>query len=170
MDRTNYLLDTLRRAGLRITRQRRAVCEYLAQTQEHPTPAQVYAAVRQTHPEISRATVYNTLNTLRDLGAIVEIGTGSPHTHYETNAHPHVNVVCLRCGKVLDFDDEALPFDRLHQAVEEALGVYPVTTQVQVFAFCPDCRAHRAAEIRAQARSGDGDVTHLTTTQEVPRP
>ncbi len=164
--RSNHLLDTLRRAGLRITRQRRAVCEYLAQADEHPTPAQVYQAVRQRHPNISRATVYNVLNTLRDLGAIVEIGLGSAHTHYETRPHPHVNVICLRCSRVMDFDG-ALPFEQLHRTVQEALGVQPVTTQVQVFAFCPECQAARAQEIRAQARSGNPHPP--THSQEDPR-
>ena len=69
MARSDVLINTLRQAGRRITEQRRVICEYLAQTNAHPTPYQVYADISISHPEISRATVYNTLNVLRELGA-----------------------------------------------------------------------------------------------------
>jgi cation transport ATPase len=72
-----HLLDryyaALKQAQLRLTPQRQTICEYLAGTDRHPTPYQVYADIAAGHPEISRATVYNTLNTLQQLGAIVEV-------------------------------------------------------------------------------------------------
>lgn len=52
---------------------------------------QVYADVTQAHPEISRANDHNTLNTLQQLGAIVELSFGAEHTHYDTNPEPHIN-------------------------------------------------------------------------------
>ena len=57
-------LSALKRGGFRITDQRRAVCEFLEQTTTHPTPSEVFAAVSVVHPDLSRATVYNTLNAL----------------------------------------------------------------------------------------------------------
>ena len=71
--------------------------------QAHPSAYQVYAELSAHHPEISRATVYNTLNALQELGAIVEISFGDGHTHYETDTSPHMNLVCLRCHVIEDF-------------------------------------------------------------------
>ena len=86
--RNELYVTALQRAGLRLTAQRQAVCAYLAATESHPTASQVYADLLQVYPDVSRATVYNTLNTLQQLGAIVELSFGSDHTHYETNPEP----------------------------------------------------------------------------------
>jgi Fur family transcriptional regulator, peroxide stress response regulator len=142
-------LGALRRGGYRITEQRRAVCDYLRQTESHPTPSDVYSAVSQGYPDISLATVYNTLNALRDLGAIVEISVGGEHTHYDTNPAPHVNLICLRCDQVFDYEGD-LPTEDLYQQVYTHMDFQPVAIQVQMVGFCPQCRERRRDEIRQQ--------------------
>ncbi len=145
-------IDTLRRAGLRITSQRVAVCEFLARAESHPTPSQVYEAVRQAHPEISQATVYNTLNMLRDLGAIVEISAGSEHTHYDPNPFPHINLICLRCSQVTDLQDNLAP-DALMDSIFQTTGFRASAFQVQVTGFCPSCQQAKRQEIRSWLRA-----------------
>ena len=142
-------IDALKRGGYRITDQRRAVCEYLSQTASHPTPSEVYAWVSQVHPDISRATVYNTLNALRDVGAIVEISVGGEHTHYDTNPEPHVNLICLRCERVFDYDGN-VPLADLCRQVYAETAFQAVAMQVQMVGFCAECRARRREEIRQQ--------------------
>lgn len=149
---THDYLNALKTGGYRITDQRRAVCDYLARTQSHPTPSQVYAQVSGSHPEISRATVYNTLNALRDLGAIVEISVGSDHTHYDTNPEPHVNLVCLRCGEVVDYAGD-VPLAALYATVHAHTGFQAFSAQVQMVGFCADCQARKRDEIRHQLQA-----------------
>lgn len=149
MQTTEQYLDALKRGGYRITEQRRAVCEYLGQTQTHPTPSQVYAAVSASQPEISRATVYNTLNALRDLGAIMEISVGGEHTHYDINPKPHINMICLRCDQVFDYEGH-LPLTDLYRQVFDETAFQAVGVQVQMVGFCPACRAQKRAEIWRQ--------------------
>ena len=145
-------IDALRRAGLRVTSQRVAVCEFLANTKRHPTTSQVYEAVRKTQPEISQATVYNTLNTLRDLGAIVEISAGTDHTHYETDPSPHINIVCLRCHQIADLQDSLAP-DMLMDNIFQNTGFRATALQVQVSGFCPDCQQAKREEIGRKLRA-----------------
>ena len=140
------LIETIRRAGLRVTSQRVAVCEYLAGTESHPTTSQVFEAVRALHPEISQATVYNTLNTLRDLGAIVEISAGTEHTRYETDPSPHINLFCLRCHQVSDLQDNVSP-DVLMDNIFQNTGFRATSLQVQVSGFCPECQQAKREEI-----------------------
>ncbi len=142
-------LNALKRGGFRITDQRRAVCEFLEQTTTHPTPSEVYAAVSVVHPDLSRATVYNTLNALRDLGAIMEISVGGEHTHYDINPEPHVNLICLRCDRVFDYDGN-IALESLYRQVFDETAFQPVGMQVQMVGFCPDCRERRREEIRRQ--------------------
>lgn len=142
-------LNTLRQAGKRITDQRRIICEYLAETKSHPTPYQVFADLSIQHPEISRATVYNTLNVLRDLGAIVEVSIGAEHTHYDTDTEPHINLICLRCHEVTDFPGP-LPLADVQETLGETGTFLPIVTRVDVFGFCERCRERKKAEIREQ--------------------
>lgn len=159
------LLDAIRTSGGRVTAQRRVICEYLADTHTHPTPAQVFDAISQDNPDISLATVYNTLNMLQELGAIVGINFGSGHTHFETNTEPHINLVCLRCHSITD-----LPIDQAMDLESEAWregGFEPVAYKMDVFGFCEECREAKRLEIQDElarkARSGNGKPRHTST-------
>ena len=145
----NFMM-ILRNAGLRITAQRRAVCDYLAATESHPSPYQAYDALSAISPDISRATVYNTLNTLRDLGAIVEISVGAGHTHYETDTSPHINLICLGCEQVMDYHG---PFSlgEVQGQIMQEMGFVTVAGKVELIGFCQACRDRKRNEIRQQA-------------------
>ena len=147
--RLDTFTEALRQAGLRLTPQRQAICEYLAHTDRHPSPYQVYADIAGAHPEISRATVYNTLNKLQQLGAIVELSFGSDHTHYDTNPDPHINLICLRCHRIMDFSGE-LALEAVSRRILQETGFQPAAAKVDLVGFCADCRRQRLAEIRAQ--------------------
>jgi Fur family peroxide stress response transcriptional regulator len=109
----------------------------------------VYADVTQAHPEVSRATVYNTLNTLQQLGAIVELSFGADHTHYDTNPEPHINLICLRCHKIMDFAGE-ITLEPVSDRILRETGFQTAAAKVDLVGFCPACREQRLAEIRAQ--------------------
>lgn len=151
MAKSDVFLNALRLAGYRVTDQRRRVCEYLAQTDTHPTPYQVYEGIRSEHPDISRATIYNTLNVLRQLGAIVEIGLGSDHTHYDTNPSPHMNLICLRCHKIVDFP-ASFPMESLRPMLEDSDSFQPVAARVDILGFCQECQARKRSEIQDEWR------------------
>jgi len=154
MPKLDIFINILQRAGHRITPQRRAICEYLSMTEQHPTPYQVFADLSTRYPEISRATVYNTLNTLQSLGAIVEINFGEGQKHYDTNAIPHINLICLRCHQIFDYMDspqpENWPIDDLQKRVMTAIGFQPMATKIDMLGFCRTCQTQRKAEIRQQ--------------------
>jgi Fur family transcriptional regulator, peroxide stress response regulator len=139
MTTVELFLKTLRQAGYRLTPQRRAICAYLATTDQHPTPYAVYAALAAQDPEISRATVYNTLNALHQLGAIVPINLGDDHTHYETNLAPHVNLICQQCHRVIDQPATAL-VSALQDIMAQTAGFAPTAIQIQVLGLCAYCQ------------------------------
>lgn len=139
-----YLL-TLRNAGHRITEQRQKICRYLAKTELHPTPYQVYTDLKALYPDISRATVYNTLNTLQSLGAIVEINFGADHTHYDTDPQPHINLICLRCHAIEDWHEE-LPFVEMVANAAAHSQFTAVATKVDILGICEQCRQAEAEQ------------------------
>ncbi|CAN5819485.1 peroxide-responsive transcriptional repressor PerR [soil metagenome] len=158
MAKPDVFINALHQAGHRITPQRRAICEYLSMTDQHPTPYQVFAEIATQHPEISRATVYNTLNTLQSLGAIVEINFGEDQKHYDTNAIPHINLICLRCHQIFDYieDDHGDNYedewstDELQNRIVTAIGFQPIATKIDMLGFCRTCQEQRKAEVQQQ--------------------
>ncbi len=120
--------------GVRMTPQREAILRYLAQARSHPTAAEVYQAVKATYPHVSRATVYNTLNLMSRLGLIVELRRQEGAVRYETNLAPHANLICLRCGQVVDVD---MP---LHLSLPQDVDFQVQSVRVDVYGYCATCR------------------------------
>jgi Fur family peroxide stress response transcriptional regulator len=102
------IIEALRRKGYRATSQRIAICRYALNNREHPTAQKVYSEVKKLHPTVSLATVYKTLQVLRELRLIQELTYPQGETRFDSNVAPHVNVICLRCGEVRDVEDRVV--------------------------------------------------------------
>lgn len=94
----------LRERGCTLTPQRRAILRYLDGNPDHPTAAEVFAAVTRDFPMASRATVYNTLALLAEVGAVRELHDAERDTRYDPNVSHHHHFVCPRCGRISDVD------------------------------------------------------------------
>ncbi|MBX9670604.1 MAG: transcriptional repressor [Candidatus Obscuribacterales bacterium] len=109
--------ELLTKKGVKMTSQRLVITEYLMQTLEHPTADEILAGVAEMLPvPLSRATVYNTLNTLVDAGVIREVLTEPGRTRYDANTFEHHHFVDVKSGKIIDIPQEMLP------DIEKALG------------------------------------------------
>ena len=97
-----------REAGFPLTVQRRVILEEMLRRDDHPTAEQVYDAARARVPEISRGTVYRTLEYLVQLGAIGRAHHLGPVMRFDSNIDHHHHLICTRCNRVLDFEDEQL--------------------------------------------------------------
>ena len=99
----NDLLDRLRARRWRLTAQRRVVAQALEGDNVHLTADEVLVRARELLPEISRATVYNTLNDLVLLGEVAEVADEGRSKRYDPNgAHPHQHLLCTVCGRLDD--------------------------------------------------------------------
>jgi Fur family peroxide stress response transcriptional regulator len=98
------ILKELKIAGYRITKQRHTIIEIIADRQDHPSVRQIYNKIALNNPDISLATVYNTLNMLVDMKLLKELDFEKTDNRYETNLAPHINLVCTNCGNIIDFD------------------------------------------------------------------
>jgi Fe2+ or Zn2+ uptake regulation protein len=90
-----------RERGLKITPQRRAIVAYLQQAENHPTTDEVLQAVNEKFPLTSRATVYNTINWLKDAGMLLEVFEAGC-VRLDPNFDRHHHFVCNKCGRVED--------------------------------------------------------------------
>ncbi len=139
------LIEALREAGLRLTPQRLAICRYLAGSHTHPTPQEIYRALKPEYPSLSLATVYNTLSALVELGAIHALGdAGDDTTHYDADTAPHINLVCVRCHRIFDLPHQAVA--ELEQEAAEHTGFRIFGARVVYYGLCPDCQRAEAKE------------------------
>ncbi|MBK9203692.1 MAG: transcriptional repressor [Candidatus Obscuribacter sp.] len=103
--------------GVKPTPQRVVIADYLLQTQSHPTADDVMLAVAYALPvALSRATVYNTLNTLKEAGVIKEVLTEPGRVRYDANITHHHHFVDVKSGKIVD-----IPADKV-EAIGKLLG------------------------------------------------
>lgn len=107
----------LLKKGVKATPQRVVIAEYLMQTDVHPTAEEVMEATADKLPvALSRATVYNTLNTLVEAGVIQEVFTEPGRTRYDANISDHHHFVDVKSGRIMDIPRESVP------SLQEKLG------------------------------------------------
>jgi Fur family ferric uptake transcriptional regulator len=136
------LLQRLRDRQWRLTPQRRVVAEVLVGEHVHLTAEQVHELAQQRLPEISRATVYNTLNELVAVGEVSEVDVTDGPKRYDPNideAHDHL--VCESCHAIRD-----VPRTGSVPTVSKGARAGYLVTGVDITyrGLCPDCaRRHR---------------------------
>ena len=132
------LADRLAARGWRITPQRRAVLSALEGEHVHLSADQVHAAARGVVPEVSLATVYNTLNELIAMGEISEIRLADGTTRYDPKTGPdHHHLVCGGCGLTFDVAPRGVGGLSLPQGQRHGMAVE--TVEVVFRGRCPNC-------------------------------
>jgi Fur family transcriptional regulator, stress-responsive regulator len=135
------LVARLRDRGWRLTAQRRVIAEAMTGEHVHLTADEVFERARQALPEVSRATVYNTLHELVGMGELLEMTHADGRKRYDPNvAVRHHHLVCVDCGQMLDVtaDEPRLPDDQRH-------GFELLDIEVTFRARCPDCVSVRTS-------------------------
>lgn len=132
------LITKLRSKGYKVTPQRLAICKLIFSSKDHPSAEQIYQEVKKTYPTISLATVYITLDLLKKLDLVQELGFSDRSSRYDPNNSPHVNVICPKCGKIYDY--EARNVKELWAKIVAEIGVTPLQQRVDVYALCDNCK------------------------------
>ena len=95
--------------GIRPSMQRLAIMDYLINHPIHPTIDDVYQALTNKVPTLSRTTVYNTLRMLSENQAAQMITIDEHRVCYDGNVESHVHFYCKKCGKIIDLFGEQAP-------------------------------------------------------------
>ncbi len=126
----------LKNSGLKVTPQRISVLRILDR-HTHPTIDELYEEVLKESPSVSLATVYKNLNTLKDEGLVVEVNMVNQKPRYDIYEHPHIHVVCEKCGRVKDVSYEDAKLDEYRQNLERKLG--NIVERLNIVASVKDC-------------------------------
>lgn len=127
-----------RERGLRMTPQREAIIRYLDGHTGHPSAEQIHRAVRESQPNLSFMTVYQTLHTLKEVGEVRELFMDGARKRFDPNPEPHHHVICRGCGRIDDLTGRAA---RTIQPPASVARRYRITGHhVEFYGFCPMCR------------------------------
>jgi Fur family peroxide stress response transcriptional regulator len=151
--RVRAMLDDLKRAGLKLTAQREAIVRQFAADPTHPTAQDLYDRLRGDYPQMSFATVYNTLDALAAAGLSGTLRIGNA-ARFDPNTLPHHHVVCERCGAVGDLPVRTLdPSPAAIRNVRRAAPGFSVRSVERVYkGLCASCQ--RSDEPPSPPRSG----------------
>ena len=102
--------EELKRAGLKVTLPRIKILEILQNPDnQHISAEDVYKKLIEQQQEIGLATVYRVLNQFDDAGIVTRHHFEGGKSVFElSHKNHHDHLVCLNCGKVVEFEDEVI--------------------------------------------------------------
>jgi Fur family iron response transcriptional regulator len=103
------LLQRLRAAGLRPTRQRLALARLLFEKGDrHITADELHAEAEAVGVGVSLATVYNTLNQFTQAGLLREVAVEAWRAYFDTNTSDHHHFFLEEGGRLIDIPAKGL--------------------------------------------------------------
>jgi Fur family ferric uptake transcriptional regulator len=142
----------LKTRGLLLTRQRRSILDFIANTgNQHFNAETLVAGMREHGCTVSRATVYRTIIQLYRGGFLREVALDAGQTYYEfvANVTHHEHCFCEVCNRIIEFTDPTL--ESAIEKIARRKGFDMTRHSVQIFGICGDCRnqADTAGDINA---------------------
>lgn len=129
----------LRSKKLKLTSERMAILGAIFQRDHHFDAETLHSELKAQGGDISRATVYRTLDLLVQCGLVRKSSLGSSHANYEA-AHDdehHDHLICLNCNAVLEFFRPDL--EALQEEICGVQGFKPLHHSLQIFGLCRSC-------------------------------
>jgi|SRR5689334_14607738 Fur family iron response transcriptional regulator len=101
------ILERLKAAGLRPTRQRVALAGLLFRSSDrHVTAEQLHQEALGENVRVSLATVYNTLHQFTDAGLLREVVVEAGRSYFDTNVSDHHHFFMVDSGSLVDIAGE----------------------------------------------------------------
>jgi len=121
----------------RNTMQKMVILDVLKKFDDHPTVDEIYTEVKNSHPSISKNTVYRNLRLLADDGKIRKVSLPSEQERYEGLTKHHYHFQCKVCCLIADVDIDYL--ESINEDVRQKYG-YQIDGHEIVFrGVCLEC-------------------------------
>lgn len=124
--------------GVRSTRQRSAISALLDESKGFRSAQDLHAELRDKGDAIGLTTVYRTLQSMADAGAVDVLRTDSGELIFRkcSDSHHH-HLVCRTCGFTVEVEEPKVE-EWAHRA-GQAHGFAEVTHSVELFGLCAEC-------------------------------
>ncbi len=104
MKHVDPVIDLLESHGVKPTRQRLDIARVLFERNQHLSADQVMAMVNFGGSELSKATIYNTLNLFVEKRLVREVMVDPEKVFYDSNTSPHHHFFDIESGEIIDID------------------------------------------------------------------
>jgi len=132
------LADYLEEHNLKHTRQRAAILEVFLEATGHITGEEIYQRVKSKTPSIGYTTVYRTMKLLCEAGLASEQHFDDGVTRYEIEHEHHDHLVCVRCGKIVEFECQMI--EAAQDEIVKRHGFRLLRHRHELYGHCPACR------------------------------
>lgn len=132
----------VRDMGIKVTHQRLAILQALADGRAHVTAQEVFETVFEKHPDIGFATVYRFLRKMAELNYVTEVRMGGLPARYElTPRKHHDHLTCTMCGRIVEFENKEI--ESLQEQVARDNGFELTHHVLELYGVCGSCQKHR---------------------------
>ena len=133
-------INFLKQQAFRWTPEREKVLQEAFSTEGHFEADELSYRLRKKGSRVSKATVYRTLPLLVKAGLIKEVIHGEKHHHYEHihDEQHHDHLICLKCGKIIEFHDASLR--EIEEKVCKENHFRPQEILLEIFGYCQKCQ------------------------------
>jgi Fur family peroxide stress response transcriptional regulator len=133
------IITQLKKKGLKVTPQRIAIVEVLIEQGDlHPGARFIYEEAKKKKKSLSLSATYATLNELSRYGIIKMLQFDKMENRYEGNLEEHINLICERCKKILDYK---VPIIVDQRGVAKKTGFSVTDARLEYYGYCKECRA-----------------------------
>lgn len=144
------LKSYLQKNNRKSTKQRNRILDIFVDHDRHMTPEEVLDAVQDQLSNVGLATIYRTMKLFVEAGIAHERRFADGLLRYELahDGEHHDHIICLDCGKIVEFEDEVIE-DR-QTSVAKDLGFQIRSHRLDLYARCiafPDCPTKKAQKI-----------------------
>lgn len=137
--RLQEMKTALRVMGVSVTPRRSKLLEVLLSSDRHPSASEIHEAVKKSYPRTSLATIYNTIELLKEAGQVLEIEFSGASNRYDgRRPHSHPHLVCIRCERIEDLN--AVELNEPLDAISAATGYVIMRRRTDYYGVCPDCQ------------------------------
>lgn len=132
----HYLADK----NLKQTKQRQIVITGFLELEGHISAEELHDYIRRLGHNIGLATIYRTLNLLKDAGIADQKQFADGKSVFELLAPDshHDHLICLSCRKIVEFENEEI--ERLQKKVAEQFKFKLESHCLDLFGYCQACQ------------------------------
>ena len=140
--------------GLRNTPEREEIIREIFAIQKHFDVDELYLRLRNKGSKVSKASIYRNLPLILECGLIREVWHEDGHMHYEQiyGYGHHCHLLCVECGKVIEFVEEDIK--EIEKRLEKKYDFKVIDHRLDVKGYCKRCR--NEMKKRASKRSTGG--------------
>jgi Fur family peroxide stress response transcriptional regulator len=136
-----YITSLLRDKGFKVTPQRLAIYQVLARTKAHPSAEMIFSELQPLYPTMSLATVYKTVEILKEIGVLQVLNVGEDSFRYDANVENHPHIRCMACNRVDDLED--IDTGGFTKSVANHTSYRITGQQFYFYGICPACQKNK---------------------------